>query len=346
LITGLLYFQFGKSVEKGNNLLLETIHNPESVIPFRMAPLILLTTVLTHLCGGSAGREGTAIQMGGSLANLATGPLKLSKVDHRILIMAGIAGGFGSVFGTPIAGMIFGMEVLAIGRIEYDGLLPCLVASFVGDLVCRQLGIHHTVYTVLHVPAMTLTTTALVLFAGVVFAGASVLFVELTAFLHRSAATVIKQSWLRPVVGGVLVVLLALGFGRAYLGLGIPMIQQSFRPEGMAVWVFAVKILFTAVTLGFGFKGGEVTPLFCIGATLGSAFAVLTHQPPDFYAALGFVAVFAGAANTPIACIVMGVELFGSSLAAPLALACVVSYMLTGHRGIYVSQRVALPKGG
>jgi H+/Cl- antiporter ClcA/PII-like signaling protein len=342
---GLVYARYGKSVEAGNNLLLETVHNPRETIPFRMAPLVLICTVLTHLFGGSAGREGTAVQMGGTLANLAKGPLRLSSHDHRVLIMSGISGGFGSVFGTPVAGTIFGLEVLTVGRMSYEALIPCFVASVTGDLVCRAWGVTHHAYSVAIIPQLTPRTWALIVVAGVLFALASLLFGELTHAIGHIGKARIKRPWLRPLVGGSLIIGLTYVVGtRAYLGLSLPLIERSFTPEGVFWGAFALKILFTAITLGMGFKGGEVTPLFCIGATLGAAFARLTGQPTAFFAALGFVAVFAGAANTPLSCIVMGIELFGSGMTVPLTAVCITSYILSGHRGIYLSQRVHTPK--
>ena len=342
---GLIYASHGKDVAGGNNLLLDRIHDPNGLIPFRMAPLILVTTVMTHLFGGSAGREGTAVQMGGTLADLAVGPLKLSKADRRMMIMAGIAAGFGSVFGTPVAGAIFGMEVLTIGRIKYDALVPCLVAAYVGDLVCKGVGIHHQTYASPATFSMTPTVLGCVLCASVLFALASIGFSELTHWIQSLGKNLKGAPYLRPFLGGCIVIGLTLLVGsQDYNGLGIPLIKASFFPGSVPSYAFLLKILFTAITLGAGFKGGEVTPLFCIGATLGSAFAGVTHQDPALFATLGFVAVFAGAANTPLACTIMGVELFGGHLIVPLAITCVLTYIFTGHRGIYLSQRVYHPK--
>jgi H+/Cl- antiporter ClcA len=340
-----LYSRYGKSVEAGNNLLLERIHNPEATIPFRMAPLVLLSTVVTHLFGGSAGREGTAVQMGGTFASLLQAPFRLSRFDHRILIMSGISAGFGSVFGTPLAGTLFGMEVLTVGRMSYEGLFPCFVAGLVGDIVCRAWGVQHTVYHVAIFPALDAWRWALVVLVGALSAGASIGFVTLTHAVGHFAKTHLRQPWARPLIGGSLLIVLTYLCGtRAYLGLSLPLIERSFTAEGVFWGAFALKILFTALTLGTGFKGGEVTPLFCIGATLGSAVARATGQPTAFFAALGFVAVFAGATNTPFACIVMGIELFGSALTLPLAVACIVCYLLSGDRGIYPAQRIHTPK--
>lgn len=340
------YEAFGKEVSGGNNLLLERVHRPEGSVPFRMAPMILITTVATHVFGGSAGREGTAIQMGGSLADLAAKPLKLKPEDRRRLLMAGIAGGFGSVFGTPLAGAIFGLEVLTVGRVKYNALIPCLTASIVGDLVCKGLGLHHHVYraAVGLIPEVTPVLLFWLVLAGALFAGASVLFSEMTHAVQKLAERLSARAWVRTFVGGVVLIGLTLAVGnRDYNGLSLPLIEASFTTHVLLA-AFLLKIVFTAVTLGTGFKGGEVTPLFCIGATLGNAYAQVAHQPVGFYAALGFVSVFAGAANTPLSCTVMGIELFGSEMAVPLAVTCTIAYLLSGHRGIYGSQRLVHSK--
>lgn len=345
ILISVVYTRYGKSVEAGNNLILETVHNPEQQIPFRMAPLVLVSTVITHLFGGSAGREGTAVQMGGSLANMASRPLRLSRHDHRILIMSGISGGFGSVFGTPVAGAIFGLEVLTIGRMSYEAIVPCFTASVVGDIVCRALGVKHHIYPTISVPHLSAILWLSIAVSSVLFAGASALFGELTHTISERCKTYIKQPWIRPVLGGITIIALTgLVHSQQYLGLSLPLIEQSFTPQGVFWGAFLLKILFTAITLGTGFKGGEVTPLFCIGATLGAAFAKLTGQPMDLFAGLGFVAVFAGAANTPLACAAMGIELFGRDMAVPLMAACIISYILSGHRGIYLSQKVHTAK--
>ncbi len=356
---GWLYHRFGRSVEGGNNLIVEQIHEPGGGVPLRMAPLIFLGTVVTHLFGGSAGREGTAVQLGGSLASAVAAYFKLDAPSVRILLMAGIAAGFGAVFGTPLAGAVFALEVLAVGRVEYAALIPCLVAALVGDWTCHAWGIHHPVYPVhtlldrsgpLLAEPWLLAKAAV---AGVAFGLAGLVFAEANHALGGWLKRWIPYGPARPAVGGIAVIALVYLFGtRAYLGLGVwsaipgdPTILGFFAPS-VDPWSWALKMLFTVVTLSAGFKGGEVTPLFFIGAALGNALAGLLHAPIDLFAALGFVAVFAGAANTPLASTIMGIELFGGAYAVPIAVACLVAYICSGHNGIYLSQRVAIPKRG
>ena len=340
VLIGLVYHGLGRDVVAGNNLVLDEIHEPRATIPFRMAPLVLLATVATHLFGGSAGREGTAVQTGATFADALARPLRLPPEDRTLLLMAGMAAGFGSVFGTPLAGAVFGMEVLAFGRLRADALVPCLVASVVGDLACRATGIHHGAYDAPKAFGLTPATLLWTVFAAAFFALAAAAFVDLTHRLGKLGAGVRGAPWVRPLVGGVVVVGLTLLLGtRAYNGLSLPLIAQAFHRGEVPPYAFAIKLGLTAITLGAGFKGGEVTPLFAIGATLGSAFAGFTGQDPAVFAALGFVAVFAGAAKTPLACALMGIELFGSALAVPLAVACTLATVLSGRRGIYSAQR-------
>lgn len=344
LIVGLLYRYYGTSVEAGNNLLLEEIHNPQAVIPIRMTPLVLFGTAVSHLFGGSAGREGTALQMGASLADQLSRPLRLNGADRRILLMSGISAGFGSVFGTPLAGAVFGLEVLAFGRLDYDALFPCLLASVIGDIVTRAWGVHHTIYRVSEVvplnPRALLATVA----AGICFGLVGMLFAKITHGITHWFKRIIRWAPARPVLGGVVVAAAVFLLGTTrYIGLGIPTISAAFTSH-LRPWDFAAKFLFTAVTLGSGFKGGEVTPLFFIGATLGNALSVLLPLPASLLAGMGFVAVFAGAANTPIASTLMAIELFGPEAGSFAAIACVVSYLFSGHAGIYQAQRIGTSK--
>jgi H+/Cl- antiporter ClcA len=350
-LVGLLYHLAGRSVEGGNNLIVEQIHEPGGGVPLRMAPLIFFGTVVTHLFGGSAGREGTAVQLGGSLASGFGHVLRLDVDGTRILLMTGIAAGFGAVFGTPIAGAVFALEVLAIGRVEYRGLVPCLVAALVGDWTCLAWGIRHGVYRVSVLVPVDALLVAKAGIAGVAFGLVGLAFAESNHALGGWLKRVVPYGPLRPVIGGIAVISLVHLFGtRDYLGLGTlgatpdSLTLSSFFGPDTHPWSWALKLLFTVVTLSAGFKGGEVTPLFFIGAALGNALAPIFGVPTDVFAAIGFVALFAGAANTPLACTFMGIELFGAAYAVPIAVACFVAYLCSGHNGIYLSQRIAVPK--
>ncbi|PZF71622.1 voltage-gated chloride channel family protein [Taibaiella soli] len=356
-----LYKLWGKNSEGGNNLIMDEIHEPGGGVPWRMAPLVILSTVITHLFGGSAGREGTAVQVGGSIAAGAGKLLKLSPADIRIMLMAGIAAGFGAVFGTPITGAIFALEVLAIGRIKYDALLPCLMASLFADIVVGTWGIHHTHYHILlrEIPPSILSFLHFdlllllkVIIAGIAFGLASNFFATLTHGIKHQSNKWIKQKWLIPVIGGCTVIALTYAVGTSdYLGLGVNSsnpggnsIVNAFNIGGATSFSWFWKLLFTSITLGMGFKGGEVTPLFFIGAALGNTLAVLLGVPIDLLAGLGFIAVFAGATNTPLACTLMGVELFGGEYILYYAVSCFTAYYFSGHTGIYTSQRIAVGK--
>ncbi len=352
LAIGAIYGRWGAPIKGGNDLIIDSIHEihegeePTPQIPLRMAPMVLVGTVLTHLFGGSAGREGTAVQMGGSLADEIAHRFHVSQETRRQLLAAGIAGGFGSVFGTPIAGMVFGLEVVCIGQIKYDALLPALVASLVGDFVTRQL-VAHTVYPV--APSLTLTPLvfAKLVVIGAAMAAATFVFVELTHFLKKRLEKDVPSLSLRMALGGVAIVVLWKVSGTsAYLGLGVPLIVQAFQDPALPSYAFAAKLLFTAITLAAGFLGGEVTPLFFVGATLGSVLARLLGLPIELGAGVGIAAVFGAAANTPIALSIMAVELLGVGIFPHVVIVTVVAYLLSGHRGIYPSQRLLRKKHG
>ncbi len=354
LAVGYSYHAYAGNAALGNNLLLEEIHQPTAWLPRRMAPMVLITTVITHLFGGSAGREGTAIQMSGSLSDGVIARLaKLTGADRRILLIAAISGGFGAVFGVPIAGFVFGLEVQSLGRIRHDAIVPALVAAIVGDRVVALLGVEHTAVPTFDALELTFTLAVQLLGAGIAFGLVAIAFIELTNGCKHLMARLVGWPPMRPFVGGVIVIGLTLVAGtRDYLGLSVPLIVDAVTADpltgvaSVAAFAFAWKVLFTAVTLGSGFQGGEVTPLFVIGATLGATLGHLFGAPVGVFAAVGFVSVFAGATNTPIACTIMGVELFGSAIIVPLAIGCVTSYLFSSNRGIYGSQRIDRSKLG
>lgn len=345
---GWLYLKWGRSVDAGNNLLIDEIHDPRQVVPLRMAPLILGSTVVSHLFGASVGREGTAVQMGGALADQLCHHFKLSAPQRRVVLMTGIAAGFASVFGTPLAGAVFALEVLAgpaLRHMRWAALLPCVVAAVAADHVGLWWGVQHTLYSAGSLPALsTWSLTAMVLAGGLMGLTGRV-FALSTHGLSAWVKQRIPYAPLRPLVGGTLIAAIV-WWGQAdrYIGLGIPVIVEAFS-QPLAPWDFAAKLALTVASLGAGFKGGEVTPLFYIGATLGNALAPLLQMPVGLMAAVGFVAVFAGAANTPLACSVMAMELFGVEVGAFAALACAVSYLFSGRASIYRAQRHRPAKG-
>ena len=340
LYIGWLYHQYGKTVVKGNNLLLEEYENPQKTIPFKMAPMVLLSTLITHLFGGSAGREGTAVQMGGAIADQFTRILKLDDSDRKTLIILGISAGFASVFGTPLAGAIFALEVLYFSKISFkSGILSFLVA-YAAYFTVEFWQVEHTHYQIPEIPEMSLHLIPWIIVASIAFGLAAMLFSRTTHFWARLFAKTIEYPPLRPFVGGlVLVIAIYLMGTTQYIGLGIPSIVDSFSNASQS-YDFLLKILFTGFTLGAGFKGGEVTPLFFVGATLGSALSLVIPLPIALLAGMGFVAVFSGATHTPIACTVMGMELFGLESGLFIGIACLVAYFSSGSIGIYHSQIV------
>lgn len=347
-VIGYVYWRWGGLASGGTSHVIDQAHTVSSRVPARMAPLVLAGTVITHLFGGSAGREGTAVQMGASLADSLRRVLGITgEQDRRWLVQAGISGGFSAVFGTPVAGVVFGLEVLTVGRVRYDALIPCLTAALVGDVTARLLGATHSHYPQTALTPLDAGLLVKVALAGVVFGLCAWLFSALTHAVKRTAARWVAWPPLRTTIGGALVVGLALLLNTTdYLGLSLPLIHQSLDGTGVVALAFLLKLIFTALTLGTGFVGGEVTPLFVMGATLGYSLGGLLGIDPAWLASVGFVAVFAGASNTPLACALMGIELFGGGAAVYLVVGCFVAYLFSGAGGIYTTQRRESPKHG
>lgn len=339
LAIGFVYERFGKSIEGGNNLVIDTIRGGGTNIPNRLAPMVLVGTVLTHLFGGSAGREGTAVQIGASLADGLSHRVRASASLRRELLVAGVAAGFGSVFGTPIAGAVFALEFVVLGRVPARVLVPAVLASVIGDATTRAVGIVHTPYPA--APALELTPELAckwVVFA-IAVALTAILFIELTHAIKRVGARYVPRLPFRMFAGGLLVVVLwkLVGTGD-YLGLGVPTILRAFSDPSLPTYAFGLKLLFTAVTLGAGFLGGEVTPLFFVGAALGAALAGVLGIPLELGAGVGLAAMFAAASNTPLALSIMAVELLGGGVLPHVAIVAVLAYAFVGARSIYPSQ--------
>ena len=347
LSIGLVYHYFGKEVVKGNNLLLEEYENPQKTIPLKMVPLVLFGTLITHLFGGSAGREGTAVQMGGAIADQfsrlssrAQSRDKLNNSDRKTLIIIGISAGFASIFGTPLAGALFALEVLYFSKITYKSIILSFLTAYVAYFTVEFWQVKHTYYYIPVIPEITLINFGWIIIVGILFGLTSMLFSRTTHFWGNLFSKTIKYPPLRPFAGGIVLAVAFYFIGTTkYIGLGIPEIVDSFSVPN-ASYDFLLKILFTGFTLGAGFKGGEVTPLFFVGATLGSALSLIVPLPIALLAGMGFVAVFSGATHTPIACTIMGMELFGIESGVFIGIACLVAYFSSGSVGVYHAQIV------
>lgn len=338
LLFGFLYHRYGANAKRGNNLVIEQGNGGKEKIPLRLIPLTLFGTLSTHLFGGSVGREGTAVQMGGSVADFWSRLFHLAPSDREIMIVSGMSAGFGSVFGTPLAGTIFALEVLVVGRIRTEALVPAFFSSLVANYVTEALGVVHTHYVMGTAPTFTWLLIGKLIIAGILFGLTGWLFAHSISWLKQFYARVITSPAWRNAAGGAVVVLFVLLFhGERYTGLSTQLLADAFKGEAH-FFDFISKLFYTALSLGAGFQGGEVTPLFEIGATLGADLAKLFQISVPFLAGLGFIGVFSGATNTPIACFIMGIELFGGENALYFFLICVVAFFASGRSTIYGSQ--------
>ena len=340
LAIGLGYYYWGKSVVKGNNLLLEEYENTQKIIPLKMAPMVLFGTLITHLFGGSAGREGTAVQMGGAIADQFTKLFHLDASERKTILILGISAGFASIFGTPLAGALFALEVVYFSKINFKSIFLSFLVAYIAYFTVELYHVKHTHYAIPFLPENNFTTLFWVIIVSVLFGLAAMLFSRSTHFWGYLFSKTISFPPLRPFVGGCFIALAVYFIGTTkYIGLGVPMIVDAFSTPN-ASYDFLLKILFTGFTLGAGFKGGEVTPLFFVGATLGSTLSLIIPLPIALLAGMGFVAVFSGATHTPVACTVMGMELFGIESGIFIGIACLIAYFSSGSVGIYNSQIV------
>lgn len=340
LLIGYFYHKYDSEISKGNNLILETYENPGSKLAFKLAPSIFFSTLITHLFGGSAGREGTAVQMSTAIADQFSNKFSLTTNERKTLLIIGISAGFAAVFGTPLAGAVFALELLYFSKISLKSIVPALFTAYVAHYTVYYLGVEHTQYTIHSIHEIKATHLIWMAAAAVVFGIAARLFSRTTHFLSNQFRKHIKNPILRPVLGGIILVgLFQFSLFSKYMGLGIPVIQEAFVTQSSS-FDFILKIAFTALTLGCGFKGGEVTPLFFMGATLGSALSGIIPIPIAILAAVGFVALFAGATHTPVASTLMAMELFGWEIGVLAAIGCFVAYLFSGRIGIYSSQVV------
>ena len=314
LLIVFLYHFFKNTGDRGTNMVISSIHS-STEIPLRMAPLIFLSTVITHLCGGSAGREGAAIQLGGSISNYLGKIIKLSANDRRIVIMCGMSAGFSALFGTPLAAAVFSLEVISIGIMHYSALVPCVLASITGNFIAKLFQVPPEVFPVAGIPAMEpLGLLKIVVFAAL--AGAvSILFCLILHKAEHLYKKYLKNPYLRIFAAGCLVIVLSLVLRTGdYLGSGMGIIEHIFHEGEASPWAFLLKMVFTALTLGAGFKGGEIVPSFTIGAAFGCLCASLLGLPVPLAAACGMAGVFCGVTNCPVTSLLISFELFGETM--------------------------------
>lgn len=336
-ITAYVYQRYGGAVRQGMTLILDEVTTPKQPIPLRMTFLSAWGTLMTLLGGGSAGIEATGVQMAAGLADPIGRRLKLTPAERPILLTGAVAAGFGSIFGTPVAGAIFAVEIMRQGAPRYGALLPSLLCAVLAERVTTQLwGIPRHTYAYTPLPPIEAGIWFKVMIASIVLGLVARLFVKAVHTMRSMAQEHVTHPLLRPLVGGAIVIVLTLLVGTtAYNGLGMEAIDLALQGENVPLLAPLLKIVFTAVTIGFGFIGGEVTPLFFVGATAGSALATLLGLPTDMMAKLGFVALLAGGTNAPLTGIMLGMELFGGGTPVYPATACILAYVFSGPRGIY-----------
>lgn len=329
----------------GTEKVIEAVHQRMGKIPLMVVPVKLLATVITLASGGSAGKEGPCAQIGAALASAFGGVLRLDDVDRRKLVICGISAGFATVFGTPIAGALFGVEVLVLGQVMYDVLFPSFVAGIVGFHFASQLGVNYPATAAKLAPPITGWTFAEMLLLGIWCGLLALLFIELVQLIHRLFNRLSWPATVKALVGGALLVIIGKGISTRYLGLGLETIEAGLKGEALPASAVLMKTLATGITLGCGGSGGVVTPIFFIGTAAGNLFATLFHEPMvATFSAIGMAAMLAGAANTPIAASVMSMELFGAGIAPHAAVACMVSFLIVGYRSIYPSQLLGMQK--
>lgn len=329
----------------GTEKVIEAVHKRMGKIPLKVVPVKLIATIITLASGGSAGKEGPCAQIGAGLASAFSGLLRLEDVDRRKLVICGISAGFATVFGTPIAGALFGVEVLVLGQVMYDVLFPSFVAGIIGFHVASLLGVSYPQMAARIIPEVTGWSFAEMLMLGIWCGLVALIFIEMMQLVQRLFERLPWPSYVKALVGGALLVIIGKFISTRYLGLGLDTIDAGLNGEVLPAGAALMKAVATAITLGCGGSGGVVTPIFFIGTAAGNLFAVILHEPLiATFSAIGMVAVLAGAANTPIAASVMAMELFGANIAPHAAVACMVSFLMVGYRSIYPSQLLGMQK--
>ncbi len=328
----------------GTDMVIEAVHKHAGKIKFLLVPVELVTTIITIAFGGSAGKECPGAQIGAWTSSQIANLLRFSEADRKKLVICGISGGFAAVFGTPIGGAVFGIEVLYIGSIRYDVLLPSFVAGIVSYQISSWLGVMYFYNPITFVPVFSDLFFVKMVIAGILFGFCCFILIETLALGKQLAAAIPLTKPAKAVVGGVILIVLALIFSTKYLGMGLNVMEGSLEGHNVPYFAFILKGVFTSITLNFGGSGGIITPIFFVGSVAGSVFSKFLGVDPAMLAAVGFVSLMAGAANTPIAASIMAVELFGPQVAPYAAIACVLSFVIAGHRSVYPSQVLSIKK--
>lgn len=343
LVIAGLYHLLRMQNDRGTNLILIAVRVNEKV-SLRLTPLIFISTIITHLLGGSAGREGAALQIGGSIGSFIGRKIKLDEKDERIITMCGMSAGFAALFGTPVAAVVFSMEVITVGIMHYSAIVPSIIAAITATGISMACGVMPTAFTSESVPALSPSGVGSVILLGMFCAGVSVLFCLAMETAGKYYKQIFKNGYIRIFVGGCIVVAITLLLGtRDYNGAGMDVIARAIAGEAEYP-AFLWKILLTALTLGAGYKGGEIVPSFFVGATFGCVIGPWIGLPASFAAGTGMAALFCGVTNCPIASVILCVELFGAEGIAYYTLACAVSYMLSGYYGLYSEQKIMYSK--
>ena len=328
--------------DPGTNFVLVSVRTSDK-ISILMAPLIFISSTITHLLGGSAGREGAAIQLGGSIGGQIGRLIKLDEKDERLITMCGMSAAFAALFGTPITAAVFSMEVISVGVMYYSAIVPCVLSAVIGTKLASYFGVAPTAFEIFGVPELTVLNISKTALLAVLCALLSILF---CIVMHKSSKlySYIHNRFIRAAIGGVIVIVLTLVVGNNdYNGAGMDVIVRAINGEAKYS-AFILKILFTAVTLGAGFKGGEIVPVFYTGSTFGNIAAKTIGLSPSFGAGIGLVSLFCGVTNCPLTSFVLSVELFGSNGFVYFALSCAVCYMLSGYHGLYKEQKIIYSK--
>lgn len=331
-----LYRLCGFKEDKGTNMVFTAIRNGETM-KLRRAPLIFVATCLTMLTGGSAGREGAALQLGGSMTSFFSKIFHMNENDYKILIMCGMAAGFSSLFGTSVAAAIFAIEMISVGSFCFAAIVPCAISSAMGIYIASLFGVHPTSFEMTGVPELSVPTILLVVVLSILCGLLSIAFCMSMHQVKHLAVKFLKNPYIRVVVGAAIIIVLTLIIGRDYNGAGMGIVEKAIGGEA-DTFAFVFKLLFTAITLGVGFKGGEIVPAFFVGSTFGCVIAPLIGLDPSFGAGIGLICVFCGVTNCPITSLLLSVELFGGSGVLFFLIACAVSYMVSGYYSLYGEQ--------